>query len=108
MSRQEYHSKKKDVNDLHSEFMHPLEKITKVMGKVIGFMVTGTFKAYEDCVLGRAKNTKRLLHIQLWKVGDCSLILNPQLLPVWMEKDIGVLSQKTMLIMSGIIYLKKI
>ena len=45
---------KKIIND-HNELEHPSNSITHAISKDMGIKVTGTFKAYEDSTLGKAK-----------------------------------------------------
>ena len=45
----------KNINDLHVEIRHPSKSIAHATAKTFGIQVTGTFKPYEDCALGKAK-----------------------------------------------------
>ena len=46
---------KRNINDLHVELGNPSETITRITAKALGIQVTGTFKPFEDCALGKAK-----------------------------------------------------
>ena len=46
---------KKNVNNLHAELGHPFEVITHATAKSMDIHVTGTFKPYKGCVLGKVK-----------------------------------------------------
>ena len=46
---------KKIINDLHAELGHPSEVIAHAIAKSIGIQVTGTFKPYEHCTLGKVE-----------------------------------------------------
>ena len=46
---------KQDINDLHVELVHPLEALTRSTTQSFGIQVTGTFRPFEDCALGKVK-----------------------------------------------------
>ena len=45
----------KNINDLHIEAEHPSKTITHAIAEALGIQLTGTFKPWEDCALGMAK-----------------------------------------------------
>ena len=54
---------KKNTNNLHVEEGHPSETITHTTAKAPSIQVTGTFKPFEDCALGKVRQqavSKRL------------------------------------------------
>ena len=50
--------KKKNIKDLHIELCHSSEEITHATTKSMGIKATSTFKACEDCALGKAKKAE--------------------------------------------------
>ena len=46
---------KKNINDLHIELGHYSETITCATTRAFDIQATGTFKPFEDCTLGKAK-----------------------------------------------------
>ena len=61
---------KQNINDLHVELSHPSEAIMRSTTKSLRIQVTGTFKPYEDCTLGKAKqqaaSKKAVPHLQVF------------------------------------------
>ena len=46
---------KKNINNLQVELGHPSKSITHATAKALDIEITSTFKPYEDCTLGKAK-----------------------------------------------------
>ena len=49
---------KKNIYGLHIESGHPSKSITHATAKAMGIQVTGTFKLYENCTLGKDQKSR--------------------------------------------------
>ena len=68
MSTQKAYSKRKDMNDLHNEVLHPFDEIIRAVETAIGLQMTSTVKTCRECALAKQKRVtlnKKLLHMLL-------------------------------------------